>query len=379
MGKLKRPSALANVRGYNSALGEPNNDPEVKSSGVASTGWGALPSAPTGDGTIGHADAMKLRGIIKPEPSVQIPQKQNPEVGTKDDPFAPKPPGGQDNMHWKIVNGELVRRTPGEISDFIRAQDKKLADEKAGKKAEPQEPDKELWSKWHEARANKANNNGGVLPDGWFSAAPKNVGGNPARIPEGMKDQFRTEWGDTAPKQRSGLSSDEEWAKLFPKTWTADDTAKTRTENGVYQERGIGKDGNPGTGNWVDMSRPLGSGDILNHHFAGKWADATPEDRATLLRGELGIPPVGQWWTPDQTAEAVGAGTGTPFSPLPSNTIRTASKDGKIVGFATSGPSLPAANPVAPVANANLQLPGFDPLFPDAMPGQLPKPIIPES
>jgi hypothetical protein len=323
------------------------------------------PARPTaqsavGNGLISFKDRQAMRAGVQQEPKVDIP------IAKSDVPEdnSPKNPDGTP-MTQDQVNQAKSQAAEDAAKNAKAGIEAEQAATKERNKIKP------LWSKWHESVANKQAEHGGTVPGGWFSSASKNEGGNPASIPPGMEDQFRVEYGNASKKQLSGISTDAEWEKLFPKnSQTLEDSGRGRvSQSGQYQERGIGKDGLTGTGNWVDMSRPLGSSTMLDAHFGGKWADATPEDRATMLRKELGLPPVGQWWTPDMTARSVdGLGNDTVVGDvptgLPSNTLRTASKDGKIVGFSTSGPALPSSTPVKPLANNNpnlLEMPGILP------------------
>ena len=65
-------------------------------------------------------------------------------------------------------------------------------------------------------------------------------------------------------------------------------------------------------GRWGDVTSPMSL--TLDRHFGGKdwltkkaWSSATPDEQASMIRADAGIPAPQAWVTPTDTAAEVGA------------------------------------------------------------------------
>ncbi len=253
-------------------------------------------------------------------------------------------------------------------SDDQAKRDVRLAKEKEaeGNAGKPK------WTKYEEAKAKYEARHGRPPPPNWISSAPTNVLADQATIPKAMRDLgvYSTESGDTDPK--TGLTKPEVWDKLFKGSGKQDE-GWTEVAGGRVSADGRFQMPFGNKGRWGDVTAPMSL--TLDRHFGGKdwltkkaWSSATPDEQASMIRADAGIPAPQVWVTPTDTAAEVGADIaaldGTSVDrrtelPVPAGARMVSGQYGS--GFTTT--KLPAAPP-AQVGSGNQaaeQPPGVPP------------------
>jgi hypothetical protein len=244
----------------------------------------------------------------------------------------------------------------------VRAAKEKQADDNAGK---PQ------WTKYEEAKAKYEARHGRPPPPNWISSASQTELADQATIPQAMKDLgiYSTYSGDTDPK--TGLTKPEVWDKLFKGSGKQDE-GWTEVDGGRVSADGRFQMPFGDKGRWGDVTAPMSL--TLDRHFGGKdwltkkaWSSATPDEQASMIRADAGIPTPQVWVTPTDTAAEVGADIaaldGTSVDqmtrlPVPAGARMVSGQSGS--GFTTT--KLPAAPPAQGAGSqAAGKLPAVDP------------------
>jgi len=304
----------------------------------------------------------------KPDEKPPVP----PDAANPDDMFDLDPKTGK---FWTAKGLEARDNERKKLAD----ERKKLADDQAKRDVrvakEKQDEDnagKPQWTKHEEAKAKYEARHGRPPPPNWISGAPTNVLADQATIPKAMRDLgvYSTYSGDTDPK--TGLTKPEVWDKLFKGSGKQDEGW---TEVGGGRVSADGRFQMPfgDKGRWGDVTAPMSL--TLDRHFGGKdwltkkaWSSATPDEQASMIRADAGIPTPQVWVTPTDTAAEVGADIAAPAGtsvdrmtglPVPASARMVSGQNGS--GFTTT--KLPAAPP-AQVGTGNQaagQLPGVAP------------------
>jgi hypothetical protein len=180
---------------------------------------------------------------------------------------------------------------------------------------------------------------------------------------------YSTYSGDTDPK--TGLTKPEVWDKLFKGSGKQDE-GWTEVDGGRVSADGRFQMPFGDKGRWGDVTAPMSL--TLDRHFGGKdwltkkaWSSATPDEQASMIRADAGIPTPQVWVTPTDTAAEVGADIaaldGTSVDrrtglPVPAGARMVSGQRGS--GFTTT--KLPAAPPAQGAGNQSAgQLPSVDP------------------
>jgi len=303
--------------------------------------------------------------VPPPAPAAAVPDvPQNPAEG------------GNAAKIGSVVAGAVKTASEGPIRKAKAAKEvidqKKLDARTAKEKQDEGDRGKPQWTKYEEAKAKYEARHGRPPPPNWISSASQTELADQATIPKAMRDLgvYSTYSGDTDPK--TGLTKPEVWDKLFKGSGKQDE-GWTEVAGGRVSADGRFQMPFGDKGRWGDVTAPMSL--TLDRHFGGKdwltkkaWSSATPDEQASMMRADAGIPAPQVWVTPADTAAEVGADIaaldGTSVDrrtelPVPAGARMVSGKYGS--GFTTT--KLPAAPPsqVGTGSQAAGQLPGVDP------------------
>jgi peptidoglycan hydrolase-like protein with peptidoglycan-binding domain len=326
------------------------------------------PAAPQND---------RVRGKGSREFRSRTPAPVPPPVPAAAVPDVPQNPaeGGNAAKIGSVVAGAVKAASEGPIRKAKAAKEaidqKKLDARTAKEKQADDNAGKPKWTKYEEAKAKYEVRHGRPPPPNWISSASQTELADQATIPKAMRDLgvYSTYSGDTDPK--TGLTKPEVWDKLFngsgkqDEGWTEVDGGRVSADGRFQMPFGD-------KGRWGDVTAPMSL--TLDRHFGGKdwltkkaWSSATPDEQASMIRADAGIPTPQVWVTPTDTAAEVGADIaaldGTSVDqmtrlPVPAGARMVSGQSGS--GFTTT--KLPAAPPAQGAGSqAAGQLPGVPP------------------
>jgi hypothetical protein len=279
----------------------------------------------------------------KPDEKPPVP----PDAADPDDMPAPNPKTGKPYTAKELR--EHIEAIKKESDDQVK-RDARLAKEKQ----DEDNAGKPKWTKYEEAKAKYEARHGRPPPPNWISSASQTELADQATIPKAMRDLgvYSTYSGDTDPK--TGLTKPEVWDKLF-KGGEKQNEGWTEVAGGRVSADGRFQMPFGNKGRWGDVTAPMSL--TLDRHFGGKdwltkkaWSSATPDEQASMIRADAGIPTPQVWVTPTDTAAEVGADIaaldGTSVDrmtelPVPAGARMVSGKYGS--GFTTT--KLPAAPP----------------------------------
>jgi len=337
-------------------------------------------AAPAAAAPAGPADIVRGKDSreFRKRPSAPVPPPA-PADALKPDAKPPVPPDAADPDDMPANDPKTGKPWTAKGLEARDNERKKLADEQAKLDAraakEKQAEDnagKPKWTKYEEAKAKYEARHGRPPPPNWISSASQTELADQATIPKAMRDLgvYSTYSGDTDPK--TGLTKPEVWDKLFKGSGKQDE-GWTEVDGGRVSADGRFQMPFGDKGRWGDVTAPMSL--TLDRHFGGKdwltkkaWSSATPDEQASMIRADAGIPAPQVWVTPTDTAAEVGADIaaldGTSVDrrtelPVPAGARMVSGKYGS--GFTTT--KLPAAPPsqVGTGSQAAGQLPGVDP------------------
>jgi hypothetical protein len=273
----------------------------------------AAPAAPAAAPQDDRARGPESRVTGRGKPVIPVP----PPAPAAVVPDVPQDPveGGNAAKIGSVVAGAVKAASEGPIRKAKAAKEvidqKKLDARTAKEKQDEGDRGKPLWTKHEEAKAKYEARHGRPPPANWISGAPTNVLADQATIPKAMRDLgvYSTDSGDTDPK--TGLTKPEVWDKLFKGSGKQDE-GWTEVDGGRVSDDGRFQMPFGDKGRWGDVTAPMSL--TLDRHFGGKdwltkkaWSSATPDEQASMIRADAGIPTPQAWVTPTDTAAEVGA------------------------------------------------------------------------
>jgi hypothetical protein len=320
----------------------------------------AAPAAPTAAPQNDRVKGPESRDTGRNKPVIPVPPLA-PADALKPDKKPPVPPDAADPDDMPDIDPKTgkpwTRKGLREHIEVIKkeADDQAKRDVRLAKEKQAEDnAGKPLWTKHEEAKAKYEARHGRPPPPNWISGAPTNVLADQATIPQAMRDLgvYSTYSGDTDPK--TGLTKPEVWDKLF-KGGEKQNEGWTEVAGGRVSADGRFQMPFGNKGRWGDVTAPMSL--TLDRHFGGKdwltkkaWSSATPDEQASMIRADAGIPTPQVWVTPTDTAAEVGADIaaldGTSVDrmtelPVPAGARMVSGKYGS--GFTTT--KLPAAPP----------------------------------